>query len=259
MASITSERRDKILSLAYRNNHVSLKELVDELGVSEATVRRDLQSISAEGLLELKGGVASVIKNSDYSFISKSMRNIEAKKTIAALACDFIKNGDQVFLDSGTTCFEVAKLLRGKHSVSVIVNSVRTAQELQAPGLNVLMLGGQYRPDRMDCVGAVAFQTLDRFRGYTAFVGTDGLSMDFGFTSIDIESANIFGLAVKNAKQVILLADSSKFDKPTLYKTTDINNISIVITEKCPSSEWCKFFENNGIQLIYPSEGRKSN
>jgi DeoR/GlpR family transcriptional regulator of sugar metabolism len=119
------------------------------------------------------------------------------------------------------------------------------------------MLGGQYRPDRMDCVGAMAYQTLDRFRGYTAFVGTDGLSLDFGFTSIDIESANIFGLAVKNSKRVILLADSSKFDKPALYKTTDINNVSIVVTEKCPTSEWCTFFKEHNIQLIYPSESRK--
>jgi DeoR family fructose operon transcriptional repressor/DeoR family myo-inositol catabolism operon transcriptional repressor len=104
----------------------------------------------------------------------------------------------------------------------------------------------------MDCVGPIAYQTLDKLRGYTAFLGTDGMSRDFGFTSIDIESANIFGLAVKNSKQTILLADSSKFDKPALYKTTDISSISKVITEKKPTDEWCRFFDKNKIKLMYP-------
>ena len=180
------------------------------------------------------------------------MRNVEEKRVIAALATELINDGDQIFLDSGTTCFEMAKYLRTKKSLSIIVNSVRTAEELNAPGLNVLMLGGQYRPDRMDTIGPIAYQTLDRLRGFSTFLGTDGMSRDFGFTSIDIESANLFGLAVKNAKESILLADSSKFDNPALYKITDIHSISTVITEKKPSAEWCSFFDKNEIKLIYP-------
>lgn len=252
MLSDVNERKEKIISTAYKNGFVSVKEMAEELGVSEATVRRDIQAIAAEGLLEITHGGATVIKNSDYSFISKSLRNVEAKKTIAELAAELVKDGNQIFLDSGTTCFEMTKHLRIRKSVSVIVNSVRTAEELNAPGLNVLMLGGQYRPDRMDCVGPIAYQTLDKLRGYTAFLGTDGMSRDFGFTSIDIESANIFGLAVKNCKQAILLADSSKFDKPALYKIMDIRSISIVITEKRPTDEWRKLFDKNKIKLMYP-------
>ncbi len=252
MTTTISQRRDKILALAYKNNHVSIKQLSHELGVSEATIRRDLQGIAAEGLLELSHGGASVVRNNaDYSFISKSMRNSEAKKIIASLAINLINDGDLIFLGSGTTCFELAKLLRGKRDITVIVNSVRTAQELEAPGLNVLMLGGQFRPDRMDCIGPIAAQTLDQLRGYTAFLGTDGLNMDFGFTSIDIESANILHLAVKNSTEVIVLADSSKFDKLALYKTTETHNVSKVITEKRPTNAWCQFFKDNGIELIF--------
>ena len=252
MLSTTKERKEKIVSAAFKAGFVSAAEMAKELGVSEATVRRDFQLISEDGTLERTSGGMIVVKNSDYSFISKSLRNAEAKKTIAQLAAEMVKDGDQIFLDSGTTCFEMTQYLRARKSVSVIVNSVRTAAELDAPGLNVLMLGGKYRPDRMDCVGPIAYQTLDKLRGYTAFLGTDGMSRDFGFTSVDIESANIFGLAVKNSKQTILLADSSKFDKPALHKTTSIRSISMVITEKKPNDEWCKFFDKNGIRLVYP-------
>ncbi len=247
-----NERREKILAFAYKHGHVSVKELSETLGVSEATVRRDLHTIATEGLLELNHGGASVVKNSDYSFISKSMRNVEAKRVIAALAAELVGDGDQIFLDSGTTCFEMAKHLRSKKSLSIIVNSVRTAQELQAPGLNVLMLGGQYRPDRMDTVGPIAYETLNRLRGFVAFLGTDGICREFGFTAIDIESAHIFGLAVRNSRESILLADSSKFDSPALYKITDIHSVSTLITEKLPSENWQQFFESNGIKIICP-------
>jgi DeoR/GlpR family transcriptional regulator of sugar metabolism len=252
MLSTINERREKILAFAYKHGRVWVKELSDVLNVSEATVRRDLQGIAAEGLLELNHGGACVVKHSDYSFISKSMRNVEAKRVIALLAAELVRDGDQIFLDSGTTCFAMTKFLRTKKSLSIIVNSVRTAQELQAPGLNVLMLGGQYRPERMDTIGPIAYETLNRLRGYLTFLGTDGLSRDFGFTSIDIESANLFGLAVQNGRESILLADSSKFDRPALYKITDIHSISTIITEKTPSEIWRRFFNENGIKIIHP-------
>jgi DeoR/GlpR family transcriptional regulator of sugar metabolism len=252
MPNIIKERKDEILAFAYKQGHVSVKELSEALKVSEATIRRNLHDIAAEGLLELTHGGASVVKNSDYSFISKSMRNVEAKRTIALLAAELVQDGDQIFLDSGTTCFAMTKFLRTKKSLSVIVNSVRTAQELQAPGLNVLMLGGQYRPERMDTIGPIAHETLNQLRGYLTFVGTDGLSRDFGFTATDIESADLFGLAVKNGRESILLADSSKFDKPALYKITNIRSISTIITEKKPSPDWCRFSDENGIKIIYP-------
>ncbi|HBG77448.1 MAG TPA: hypothetical protein DDW84_01170 [Phycisphaerales bacterium] len=252
MLSTVKDRKEKIISAAIKNGFVSIIEMADKLGVCEATVRRDIQAIATDGVLEVAHGGAFLAKNSDYSFISKSLRNAEAKKTIAELAAEMVKDGDQIFLDSGTTCFEMTKYLRAKKSVSIILNSVRTAAELNSPGLNVLMLGGKYRPDRLDCIGPIAYQTLDRLRGYTAFLGTDGMSRDFGFTSVDVESASIFGLAVKNCKQAILLADSSKFDKPSLYKTTSIRSISTVITEKKPNADWCKFFDKNNIKLVYP-------
>lgn len=253
MLSTINERREKILALAYKQGQVRVKELSNTLNVSEATIRRDLQGIAAEGLLDVNHGGACVVKHSDYSFISKSMRNVEAKKIIASLAAQLVQDGDQIFLDSGTTCFAMAKFLRTKKSLSVIVNSIRTAQELRAPGLNVLILGGQYRPERMDAIGPITYETLNHLRGYLAFLGTDGLSKDFGFTSIDIESANLFGLAAKNGRESILLADSSKFNKPALHKITDIRSISTIITEKKPSPEWCRFLSENGIKIIYPT------
>ena len=258
MTSTIQQRRDAILTEAYKSGHVSVRGISEVLGVSEATVRRDLHGLADEGLLELTHGGATLTRNSDYSFISKSMRNIQAKRAIAKIASDMITDGDQVFLDSGTTCFEMTPYLRSKRSLSVIVNSIRTGQELYTPSLNVLMLGGQYRPERMDTVGPMTAEVLERLRGYRAFLGTDGISKDFGLTSVDIDSAHIFTLAARNARECILLADSSKFDQPSLYKITDFSGISTVITEKKPSKEWENFFLSNNVEVVYPNESKET-
>lgn len=254
MTSTIQQRRDEILSLAYQSGYVSVRQIADHLEVSEATVRRDLHELAAEGLLELTHGGASVTRQSDYSFLSKSTRNIEAKKIISEIAADIIHDGDQIFLDSGTTCFVAAPALRAKKRLSVIVNSVRTAQELHAPGVDVLLLGGQFRQDRMDIVGPIAVETLEHFRGYRAFLGADGISMDFGLTSVDIEIAHINKLASNNSIESILLADSSKFDNPKLYKIVGLENLSMVITEKEPSVEWMKYFDAHEITVLYSKE-----
>lgn len=252
MIPTIQQRREGILALAYQEGHVLVSQLADHLNVSEATVRRDLHNLAAQGLLELTHGGAGVARNSDTSFLSKSMRNMEAKKTIARLACDLVQDGEQIFIDSGTTCFGMAAFLRARKRLSVIVNSVRTGQELEAPGINVLMLGGQYRPDRMDTVGPLALETLERLRGYRAFLGTDGMSPDFGLTSVDIESAHLLRLAARNARESILLADSSKFDRPALYKIIDFQGVSTIVTETKPSPQWMDFFDTYQINILFP-------
>ena len=246
------QRKEAILAKAYQNGQVVATRLAEELGISDATVRRDLRALAEAGLLELNHGGAQLRKNLDYSFISKSMRNVEAKRRIAQIAAGLIEGGQQVFLDSGTTCFHIAGYLRGKKNISVIVNSVRTAQELHTPDLHVLMLGGQYRADRMDSVGPITAETLAKIRGYRAFIGCDGAGMDFGPSSIDIDSAHIFSMAIRNARESILLADYSKFESPALFKIANWNSISMVITEKPPPAKWTRFFEQNQIQILYP-------
>jgi DeoR family fructose operon transcriptional repressor len=235
---------------------VEVSTLSADLGVSEATVRRDLRNLADEGLLDLTHGGASVARGSDHSFLSRAVRNVEAKQIIGQLAADMLADADQVFLDSGTTCYEMTRYLRGKKGLSVIVNSIRTAQELFNPGMNVVLLGGQYRPDRMDAVGPMAAASLERLRGYRAFFGSDGVGMDFGPTAIDIESASLFGQAVQNAREAVLLIDSSKLNSPALYRIVEWPAISTVITECQPESAWLDFFNNQGIKVIFP-QGEK--
>ncbi len=253
MAS-SMQRRESILALAYQHGYVEVSRLSDDLKVSEATVRRDLHSLAQGGQLELTHGGATVLRQSDHSFMSKATRNTEAKRVVAQLASTMIEDGDLIFLDSGTTCFEMTRFLRGKRRLSVIVSSIRVAQELYAPGIDVILLGGHYRPDRSDAVGPMASASLERLRGYRTFFGSDGLAMDFGPASIDIDSASLFGQAVANAKQAVLVVDSSKFGSSTLYRIAKWNQVSTVVTDARPDDAWIDFFNSQGIEVVTPQE-----
>jgi DeoR/GlpR family transcriptional regulator of sugar metabolism len=248
----TRERRERILAELFERRHITAKDLSSSMAVSEATVRRDLKALSDTGQLELVYGGATLRRPSDFSFRSKSTRNIAAKRTIGQLAANLVSDDEQIFIDSGTTCFEMVPFLKRRHNLSIIVNSARLALELNAPGLSVLMLGGQYRPDRMDAIGPLATATLDQLRGYLCFIGADGLHMDFGLAAADIDSANLYRRAVQNARETVLLVDHTKFFTLSLFKIVDWDTVSRVVTDKEPTQEWQQFLSTKGIQVICP-------
>ena len=254
MAASTDNRREEIVRTIYENGRVTVKDLAVHLSVSEATVRRDLKTLAGDGQLELIYGGATLPRPSDFSFHSKGMRNIDAKRVIGRLAAELVDNNDQIYVDAGTTCFQMAPHLKRKRGLTIIVNSARLAMELDSPGLCVIMLGGHYRPDMMDVTGSLTIKTLSNLRGFKAFLGTDGFSTDFGPTSSDIEGSEINAIAVRNSSQAVLLADHTKFMRPSLNKIVDFDEISSVVTDRKPSGEWMEFFDGKAIDVIYPRE-----
>ncbi|MFH0938351.1 MAG: DeoR/GlpR family DNA-binding transcription regulator [Planctomycetota bacterium] len=254
MTYSSQQRRERILAEVLEKRHVTARDLASDMAVSEATVRRDLKALADNGELKLVHGGATLSRVSDFSFQSKGMRNIEAKRSIGRVAADLVTDDDQIFLDSGTTCFEMIPFLKRKRGLSIIVNSTRLAMELDAPGFSVIMLGGKYRPDRMDTIGPLATSALDQLRGYLAFLGSDGISRDFGPTAADIESASLYRLAVRHARDSVLLVDHTKFLSPSLFKIVDWEAISRVVTDQKPASEWLDFFDSRGIRLICPND-----
>jgi DeoR/GlpR family transcriptional regulator of sugar metabolism len=140
--------------------------------------------------------------------------------------------------------------------MTVIVNSMRFAVELGpcAAENSIVVLGGQYRPERMDTVGAITSTSLEQLRGFRAFVGADGLSPEFGVTACDIESAHLYKLAIRNAREAILMVDHTKFLAPSLFKICELDDISRIVTDRRPSNEWVAHLNDRGIDLIYPKE-----
>ncbi len=255
--SLTSKQRgDQILALIFRDGHVEVKTLAREMTVSEATIRRDLRTLADAGQIELVYGGATLPRPSDFSFRSKAVRNVDAKREIGRLAAALVTDEERIFLDSGTTCFEMCPFLRGRRNLHVIVNSTRLAVEVGAGAeMGIILIGGHYRPDRMDAVGPLAMSTIEQLRGYLAFIGADGLSMDFGVTASDIDSAHLYRQVIRNAREAVLLVDHSKFLTPSLFKICEFEDISRLVTDQKPRSEWIEFLNIRGIELSYPGVG----
>lgn len=252
MNSSSRQRREQILAEIFERRHVTAKDLASAMAVSEATVRRDLKALADTGQVELVYGGATLRRPSDFSFHSKGTRNVEAKHIVGQLAANLVADNDQIFIDSGTTCFEMVPFLKRKRGLSIIANSTRLSLELDGLGVNVFMLGGQYRPDRMDTVGPLAISTLDQLRGYVCFIGADGLDMQFGLAAADIESANLHRRAVQNARETVLVVDHTKFFTPSLFKIVDWEAVSRVVTDEPPTPQWSEFLNARGIVVHHP-------
>lgn len=249
------QRRNDILSAVLTRGHADVKTLAAEMLVSEATVRRDLRQLADEKLVELVYGGATVPRSHDVSIRSRALRNMEAKRIVGQLAAQLVTDRDMLYLDGGTTCFEMRHGLRMRSGLSVIVNSWRLAVELaEAPDVNIIQIGGHYRNEREDCVGPLAAHTIDQLRGYVAFISADGLSTDFGLWSNDIETAYLYQHVIRNARDTVLLVDHTKFAAPSLFRICDWGPVSRVVTDQRPSQEWTAFFEEQGIELVCPAE-----
>ena len=252
MRQATRERQQRVMTELLGRSHVTVKDLAGHMSVSEATVRRDLRVLADSQRISLVHGGATLPKEGDFSFLAKHDRNIEAKQIIGRLAAILVSDGSQLFMDSGTTCFEMAPFLSRKRGLSVVLNSARLALELKAPDINIIMLGGQFRPDRMDTVGPITLANLEQLRGFVAFVGADGLSMDLGPAAVDVESAHLYRLAITNARQRVLLVDSTKFATPSLFPIVDWDKIDTIVTDQPPSEDWSKFLESRNVRVLYP-------
>ncbi len=250
MSQAAEERRKQIMTQLFDKKHLTVKELAATMRVSGATVRRDLKALADEDELLLVHGGATLPRQGDFSFRAKQLRAVEEKRVIGRLASMLLMDGDQVFLDAGTTCSEMVPHLKKMQDVTILTNSARLTLQLNTPGLRVFLIGGEYRPDRMDTVGPMAMSALNQVRGYVAFLGADGLSMDFGPSASDAASAHLHRLVVENARQAVLLVDSSKFGGASLFQIVDWSRISKIVTDREPDEPWKRFFDEKHIAVI---------
>ena len=252
MSRASVNRRQRIMAQLLNRKQVTVKELAQAMEVSNNTVRRDLRALADEEGLELNHGSASLSPERDYSYQAKSLRATQAKRIIGRLAGEMIRDGEHIFLDSGTTCSEVIPYVKRKHDLTVLANSTRLALELNGTSAHLFMIGGEYRPARMDTVGPMALTALNTVRGYVALFGADGISMEFGPSACDIESAHLHRQVVQNASSTVLLVDHSKFGNASLFQIVDWDPIDKVVTDQAPSAEWFEFFRERKIDVAHP-------
>lgn len=212
---LTQERYQTILQILNERNAVTVAELTQILETSESTVRRDLNSLDEMGKLnKVFGGATSIKKTSgvfEDNLISREAVMNDEKNAIAAYAASLINDNDFVFIGAGTTTSRLVDYI-ANYKATYVTNGIPHARKLLQKGLTAYMVGGKIKPVTEAVVGAEGIRSIMNFNFTKAFMGANGIDLEAGLTTPDIEEALIKEKAIEKSYMTFVLADHTKFN-----------------------------------------------
>jgi DeoR family fructose operon transcriptional repressor len=243
------KRKQAILQKLASAGEADIKELATTLRVSEITVRRDLNRLAADGLLQRTHGGAMKVApvNPPYPFANKAAINFPAKEAIARRAAAEIQDGDIVFLDCGSTVFHLCPFIRNL-TIRVITNSLPIVHALQDSRISINLIGGEFDPERQAIHGKMAEYHISKYRACKAFLGIDGISPKGLFANSEKEATMTMALAARSAA-TWLLCDQSKIGRETYWQFGGLRIADHVITDA--STDACGFLQEEGIHVVH--------
>lgn len=229
---LVSTRRDKIKEIILKKKAVKVSELCEIFKVSDETIRRDLEELERQGLVERNYGGAVLKENIIIPPLVKRFKeHTEEKQKIAAKALEEVKEGDVIFLDAGSTTYHIARLLKNFKNITVVTNALNVATELaNNPNINLFITGGKLKTDNHSMVGFETVNCIGKYNIDILFLGTGGISLEKGLTTSDIFEAEAKKAMIKSASRVIVVADSSKFGKVAMVSFCTFEDVEKIIT-----------------------------
>lgn len=247
-------RRQRLATIVESRGSARLDELSAALGVSQATVRRDLNELASHGRVRrVHGGVVAVDQRLDEPhFDVKAAANAPAKLQIAEAAVTLLNPDDTIYLDSGSTVLALARLLHGWTRLTVVTNSLPVAGELVGRGPRLIMAGGELRAESRAIVGPLTRLLLDELRVDRAVMGTFALDLTDGMSTTDPAEAYTKRLVMQRAREVILLADSSKLGTHSFAFAGHLDEIEVLVTDRQPDEQSSRQLARAGVKVVTP-------
>jgi DeoR/GlpR family transcriptional regulator of sugar metabolism len=249
----TYERRQSLLDLLRRQPGLRVPEIAHDMGVSEGTVRNDLNALEADGRLERVHGGAVLKEQSEFhnaSFTSRHQERSAEKMLIARYAAELVNDGDSILLDASSTTYYLALSIQGRNKLRVVTNGLDVARLLaQNPSNMVILIGGVLSQDGSSVTGLFSEQIIQELHIQKAFVSSSGFSLERGLTEVHLDEAQLKRKAIESAREVIALIDSSKIGKEDLTPFARVEQINRMITDAGISPQWAQLIERAGIVL----------
>jgi DeoR/GlpR family transcriptional regulator of sugar metabolism len=231
---IPAQRRERIQEMLELHQIVRSVDLSETLGVSEATVRRDLEWLETQGILERTHGGAILNRRMRHEpeYAYSAQAHPEEKRRIGALAASLINDGDIVFTNSGTTTTQLIRHIPGGLHVTVITNNAIAALEVPEDGFEIVLLGGTFQHRSHSVSGRFALETLRQVYASKAFIGVDGISLKYGCTVPTSPEAEIVRLMIERTRgPVTVMADHSKWRMVSNFEVATIDQIHRLVTD----------------------------
>ena len=248
-----AQRADAILELVREGQECAVVDLAARFGVSEMTVRRDLDALAAEGRVIRTHGGATAASGVvfEFRFLERAREHRVAKRKIATRAARLVEDGMTVMLDSGTTTLALAEALRGKRDLTVVTTSLPIASALQySDMIDVVLLGGHLRRDAPDLSGALTLQGLEGLHADLAFVGVDAIDLEGSTYSHSIEVAHLIATMAAASEAVYVVADSSKVGQASLARSGSLTQWKGLITDRELDPAKARALKKHGVRVI---------
>lgn len=228
---LTPERHQLIVQILKEKNSVKIQELVDLTNSSESTIRRDLTLLEQEKFLKrVHGGAARLQgKLQEPSMTEKSSKNRHSKSQIAQYAAGLVEEGDCIYLDAGSTVFEMIESL--PENIVVVTNGLMHITPLLERGIDLFLIGGHAKNKTGAIIGRGAILSLENYRFDKCFIGVNGIHAQYGYTTPDQEEAMIKQKAIALSREAFVLSDETKFSEIAFAKIGDLHEAQIITNE----------------------------
>jgi DeoR/GlpR family transcriptional regulator of sugar metabolism len=249
---LPADRLEYIAELVRRQGSVRARDLVEQLGVTDETIRRDLSRLAERGIVRREHGGAIATKRQDETTTAVRLReHADEKIAIGRRAAELVAPGTRIVLDSGTTSLCLARALRRTPDLVVVTTAVTNALELLGnPGTTVVMTGGVIRPNTFGASGPLAAATLHELRVDQAFLAIHSVSARAGLTYPSFEEVDAKRAMIEAASEVILLADHSKFGRESLVRVAPIDAVHRIVTSPGVDPDELAAIRDRGVEVI---------
>jgi len=249
---LLTPRQDDILAIAKANGRVTVDELAARFSVTPQTIRKDLNDLcDSRALTRVHGGAVFPTGNENVQYEARRAIAAAEKQAIGRTAAGIIPDNSSLFINIGTTTEAVGEALLEHRGLMVITNNINVANRLRlSPGIEVVIAGGVVRHSDGGIVGEAAVDFIRQFKVDFAVIGVsaideDGVLLDFDFREVKVAQA-----IMSNARHVILVSDSSKFERTAPVKIGHISQVHTFITDRCPSERIRNVCLENDVRLI---------
>ncbi len=248
----STERQIQLLQFVVRNQRISVAEIVEQFAVSEATARRDLETLANQGKVQRVHGGAIALQSTppELPLLERGNEQENEKRRIGQAAAALVNAGETLFLGSGTTVLEVARALREIKGLTVITNSLPVLNTLVGCECTVVCLGGMLRPSELSFIGHITEQALAEVRADKVFIGTRAISLEDGLTNEYMPETLTDRAILRAGREVIVVADHSKLGRTATVLLAPIERVQTIVTDQAAQPDFLQAIRERGIQIV---------
>ncbi len=249
------ERRREILLRLGTDGKVIVATLARDFGVTEETIRRDLEKLDNEGLVSKTYGGAVARQNNAVIDLPHNVResmNVAEKERIATLVADLVQDGERIMVDPSSTALYIVRKLKSKKNLTVITNSVKVLLELSdKQDWTVLSTGGMLKKGALSLNGSSAEKMIASYHVDTVICSCKGIDTELGITDSTEQDCLIKQAMLAAAERRILAIDAGKFDRKSFVRVCGPSSVDIMVTDRDPGERWHNYCMDTGIHLVY--------